>query len=134
MTRTEFDPEAFGFVKLRDFQIPGGVDVFEYRNHAAVDGKADVLRLNIYLTRDGAFVTIWCGLLEPTMTEGLFELPGAPDLDFNALYCEPLFRGYIERNADAAVILKAVRVEGRHHSVPQVLAGAPHDLRCELLP
>ena len=72
-----FDPEVFGFVRLQDFQIPGGVDVYEVRNHPAVDGHADVLRLNIYLSKDGMFVTIWSGLLEPTMTEGLFELPAA---------------------------------------------------------
>ena len=129
---TAFGPETHGFVRLRDFRFPGGrgVDVFEYCNHAAVDGRVDVLRLNIYLSKDGSFVTIWHGLLEPMLTEGLFELPH--EFSFQEQYCEPLFRGYIETSAEAATILHALRLD--RQSLPQVLSGGPHDLRCDILP
>ena len=130
-----FDPTHFGFVLLADFQFPVGVDVFEYRNHPAVTGVADVLRINLYLSRDADFVTIWSGLIEPTMVEGLFELtPPIPDLDFERMYGEHLFRGYIESDEIAAIILKSLRYNDGRYGVPHVLAGAPHDLRCETLP
>lgn len=60
-----FDPAAVGFTRLADFKIAGTLDTFEFANHGTIDGKADLLRLNIYFARDGDFVTIWCGLLEP---------------------------------------------------------------------
>ena len=126
-----FDPESAGFIRLRNFQIPVGVEVYELRNHAVVDGMVDVLRLNIYLSKDGSFVTIWNGLVEPMLAEGQFEIPDLPD--FHDIYCERLFRGYIEFNEDALVILKALRIDSGRHGVPQRLAGAPSDLRCETL-
>jgi hypothetical protein len=129
-----FNPEDFGFVRLRDFQFPASVDVHEYCNHAAVDGLHDFLRLNLYLSKDGDFVTIWSGLLEPMFAEASFDLPELlKKIDFEHTYCKSLFRGRIEDGEDARVILKAVGVGSREHSMPQVLRGAPHDLRCEVL-
>ena len=129
---TAFDPVSAGFVRLLDFQFAGNIDVYEYHNHAAVNGRADVLRINIYLSRDGSYVTIWNGLIEPALAEVRFDLPG--DLCFKDLYCEPLFCGHIESAADATIILNALRLTGGRHSVPHVLTGGPHDFRCEPLP
>ena len=42
---TFFDPTQFGFVLLRDFLIGGSVPVYEYKNHEAVDGTENFLRL-----------------------------------------------------------------------------------------
>jgi hypothetical protein len=67
-----FDPTQFGFVQLRDFRIAESVPVYEYKNHPAVDGTKDFLRLNLYLTVDGSYVTIWHGLLEPLFAEAEF--------------------------------------------------------------
>ena len=64
-----FDPTQFGFVELRDFRIGGSVPVYEFKNHSVVGETKDFLRLNLYLTRDGAYVTIWYGLLEPLFAE-----------------------------------------------------------------
>jgi hypothetical protein len=66
---TRFDPSAFKFVRLRDFAFPGGVSVYEYANRPQADGKADFRRINAYLSRDGGFVTVWHGLLEPLCAE-----------------------------------------------------------------
>jgi hypothetical protein len=127
-----FRPENHGFVQLVDFKLAGTINTYEYRNHAVVDGRVDVLRLNIYLSRDGAFVNIWSGLIEPMLAESRFTLP-APhcDLDFQQMYCEPLFRGYLESDADAAVVIRALRIGATASTLPQVLRGAPSDLRCE---
>ena len=127
-----FAPEANGFIRLQNFQIPVGIDVYELRNHGFVDGKVDVMRINIYLSKDGSFVTIWNGLVEPMLAEGQFDIPDLPS--FQDMYCETLFRGYMEWNEDALVILKALRIDGGRRSEPQRLAGAPNDLRCESLP
>ena len=133
---SKFNPEKFGFVKLADFEFPGPVAVFELGNHPAVDGRVDVLRLNIYLSRDGSFVNIWNGLVEPMFAEAKFELPKelADFIDFNTQYHEQLFRGYIATNEEAEVVLHTLRVKQESRSLPQVLLGAPHDLRCEMLP
>ncbi len=112
--------------------MPVSVDVYELRNHALVDGMVDVLRINIYLSKDGSFVTIWNGLVEPMLAEGQFEIPDLPS--FQDMYCETLFRGHIEWEEEALVILKALRIDSGRHGVPQLLAGAPNDLRCEALP
>jgi hypothetical protein len=127
---SKFDPVAVGFVLLQDYRMAPDVCVYEYRNHVAVDGQYDVLRLNVYLTTSSDFVTIWHGLIEPSMVEGLFDLP-IKDFDFQAMYCTPLFRGYLEDQQEAIVVLNALRLKG--HGTPQVLRGAPNDLRCELL-
>jgi hypothetical protein len=53
---TKFDPGAFNFVRLGDFAFPGGVQVWEHANHTLVDGRADFLRINAYLSEDKDFV------------------------------------------------------------------------------
>jgi len=126
-----FDPETTGFIRLRNFQIPVGIDIYELRNHAVVDGMVDMLRINIYMSKDGSFITIWNGLVEPMLAEGQFDIPDLPS--FQVIYCETLFRGYIERNEEALVILKALRIDSGRHGVPQRLAGAPNDLQCVAL-
>jgi hypothetical protein len=126
-----FDPESTGFTRLRNLQIPVGVDVYELRNHGVVDGMVDVLRLNIYLSKDGSFVMIWNGLVEPMLAERMFEIPDLPS--FHDIYFETLFRGYIESSEDALVILKALRIDSGRQGLPQQLAGALMDLRCETL-
>jgi hypothetical protein len=124
-----FDPTKAGFILLRDFEFPGPVQVYEMRNHPVVDGLANILRLNIYLSRDKDFVNIWKGLLEPVFAEGRFEIPQAKD--FEEAFNEPLFRGYIATEAEGNVILRAIRPT--EHSMPQELQGAPHKLRCDFV-
>ena len=135
-----FDPVRFGFVLLRDFQFPGGVQVYEFANHPAVDGRPDFLRLNLYLTRDGDYVTIWQGLLEPLFTEGKLRdelnLEFPADFDFHGSYDETLFRGYIETAETATHIFKALRVDrsGGRFAKPQVLRGdTDNKLRCDVM-
>ena len=138
---TAFDPARFRFVQLEDFRIPGDVPVYEYKNHPAVDGKRDFLRLNLYLTMDNSYVTIWHGLLEPIATEAecengrLASIAKPEDFDFR-IYNEDLFRGYIDSDDDAGYIFKALRVsESQRYLVPQMLSrGSDNKLRCDLLP
>ena len=128
-----FDPERHGFQRIVDYAL--GVAMFEYKNHPAVDGKIDIYRLNLYLSRDDAFVTVWNGLLEPTMTEPMFDLDiPAEQLRFHDIYFEQLFRGYIETEEEATLIFRAIRIERASRTLPQKLHGAPLDLRCEAMP
>jgi hypothetical protein len=139
-TPSPFDPTEFNFILLRDYRIPGGVSVYELQNHPIVDGSEDFLRLNIYLTKDRNYVTIWSGLLDPLVTGAEFEsermtavkLPD--DFDFHC-YNEGLFRGYIDSAETAKHIFKALRIGGGHtRSPPQVLTTGPdHKLRCYLI-
>lgn len=127
-----FDPSASNFVRLEDFEFPGGVAVYEYANHAAVDGKPDFLRINTYLSRDGDFVTIWRGLLEPLFAQSHLGFVDMPDgFDFRETYTEDLFRGYIECAEAAPHIMKALRLDA---VPPQALGtGADGKLRCDLI-
>ena len=136
-----FDPIQFGFVLLRDFQIAGSVAVYEYMNHPDVDGTKDFLRLNVYLTLDGSYVTIWHGLLEPLFvepefTEGRLASVARPaNMDFMQSYTEYLFRGYIESTETAEHIFKALRIgmSGRY-ALPQILSsGRDNTLTCQLI-
>ena len=136
-----FDPIQFDFVELRDYQIPGGVHVFEYNNHAAVQGNKDFLRFNLYLTMDGTYVTIWWGLLEPMFTEAEFtdgrlasvEKPAG--FNFHDSYNEDLFRGHIDSEEAARHIFNALRIGQSHqYTLPQILsAGADNTLSCNVM-
>ncbi len=137
-----FDPTLFDFVRLRDFLIGGSVPVFEYRNHPAIDGGKNFLRLNVYLSRDGEYVTVWRGLLEPMfteaeLTEGQLALVDKPD-DLSAFlrsYNETLFRGYIDSDDTAEHILQALRIQSSsQYPLPQELRrGSDNKLSCDKL-
>ncbi|HXW26318.1 MAG TPA: hypothetical protein VEK73_16360 [Xanthobacteraceae bacterium] len=136
-----FDPTQFGFVRLRDFRIADSVPVYEYKNHPAVDGTKDFLRLNLYLTVDGTYVTIWHGLLEPLFAEAEFaegrlaSVATPTNVDFMHSYNENLFRGYIDSAETAEHIFKALRVgEGRRYALPSMLtSGSDNMLTCRLM-
>jgi hypothetical protein len=136
-----FDPTQFGFVQLRDFRIADSVPVYEYKNHAAVDGRKDFLRLNLYLTLDGTYVTIWHGLLEPLFaeaefTEGRLASVARPaNMDFVHSYNENLFRGDIDSAETAEHIFKALRVgDGGRYALPSMLIGGRDNmLTCRLI-
>ena len=137
-----FDPTQFEFVLLRDFRFPGGVSIYEHRSHPSVDGARDFLRINFYLSKDGDFVTIWSGLLEPAGTQGELErgrLAGVQrpeNFDFLDGYNEHLFTGYIDSAEAATWIFKALRIgEPRlNKSLPQVLrAGRDNQLCCDVM-
>jgi hypothetical protein len=82
-----FDPLLFSFVRLRNFSFPGDVAVYELASHTCVNGMPDLLRLNTYLSVDGAFVTIWYGLLEPVLVdEKLIAVEWHADLSLAAIY------------------------------------------------
>ena len=136
-----FDPAQFGFVQLRDFRIADAVPVYEYKNHPAVDGTKDFLRLNLYLSVDGVYVTIWYGLLEPLFAEAEFRegrlasVDKPADMDLMHAYNEDLFRGDIDSAETAQHIFKALRVgKAGRYAVPQMLTGGKHNtLTCDLM-
>lgn len=131
-----FDPTQFGFVRLKGFQFPGGVRVYEYGNHRAVDGVPDFLRLNVYLSKDGSYVAIWHGLLEPVAAEARLASVRMPqDFDLHSQYDEVLFKGDIDSAKTASHVLKAIRVgQTGHYSRPQTLSvTAGSKLRCDFV-
>jgi hypothetical protein len=115
--------------------------VYEYKNHPAVDGTKDFLRLNLYLSLDGTYITIWHGLLEPLFaerefTEGRLASVARPsDMDFIRSYNEDLFRGYIDSAETAQHIFKALRVgPGGRYILPEMLSGGrDNTLTCSLM-
>ena len=133
---TPFDPIAFNFVKLTDFEFFGGIAVYEIRNNGAVNGMHNFFRLNLYLSKHEDFVTIWWGLLEGMVTEAKFGNVALPaDFDFYAAYNEKLFRGYIETSDVAVVVLNALRANtSTNYQRPQVLSvDGDNGLRCDVI-
>lgn len=104
-----FDPLDFGF---RRFDLTyASLEFFERDLGSGGDEKPDPARINVYLTKDGDFVTVWSGLFDIAITEGIFEAKSVEGFDLFRQYNEDLFRGHITTCEEAAVILKALRLE-----------------------
>lgn len=116
----KFDPLDFGFVKL-DLQN-GSLCFYEYRSGEFCDGRIDRHRLNVYLTQDGSYVTIWHGLFDPALIDRRFHdcMEKVGGLDFGGCYNTDLLRGYIDTEDEAKVILKAIRYESFHPSAIRI--------------
>ena len=104
-----FNPCDYGFKRL-DISHQG-LTFFERDLNIEPRRKPDFLRLNIYLTQDGPFVTIWSGLFDPALSEGVLPVSLPDGFDFRETYNQDLFRGYIETDAAASVVLKSLRLE-----------------------
>lgn len=81
---------------------------FELHHPDLVMGGRDALRLNVYLTRDGDFTTIWYGLIDPLIAEAKLGITDK-GMDLAQLYETILFRGDIGDDAFGALVLKAIR-------------------------
>lgn len=126
-TKALFDPINHGFFVLEGHQPPWKVRYSEFQNRPCVNGTHDYHRLNLYLTQDGEFVTVWFGSLDPMAIETLFLNNGVESVDYD----EPFFRGYIESREQAEHILQALRPMA---GGPQLLKIDPNKgLICEML-
>ena len=107
----KFDPLEFGFVKLG--LQNGSLCFYEYKSGDFCDGTMDRHRINIYLSQDGDFVTVWHGLFDPAFIDqthlDLLDRLGLGDFDLSANYNTQLLRAYIEDNKQADTILKSLR-------------------------
>ena len=122
-----FTPERHAFRKL-DLDGPGGTQWFEHHHPDLVMEGRDPLRLNVYLTRDGDFTTIWYGLIDPLIAEVRLGIEDDPELDLTQLYETALFRGDIEDDVFGASVLKATRVT---RMAPAILRMSDeHGLEC----
>jgi len=125
-----FEPERHSFRKL-DLNGPGGMQWFElHRPDLIMDGR-DVLRLNVYLTRDVDFTTIWYGLIDPLIAEARLGIGDDRDLDLAQLYETILFRGDIGDASFGASVLKAIRVTRMAPALLQL--SDEHGLECQPL-
>lgn len=122
-----FDPLDFGFVKLT--LQNGSLCFYEYRCGDFCDGRIDRHRITVYLTQDGEFVTVWHGLFDPSVIDQtLWDAVARVDgFDFDDAYNTPLFRGYIETEDEARLILKALRFD---KFKPSVLRLDEHERLC----
>lgn len=104
-----FNPQHHGFQKI-DFTPAPGISFFELMSDKIALLEADFLRLNVYLSQDGDFINIWFGLLDTIAAEGQLGFQDDQRINFDQIYSEPLFRGYIEDSETAVTILNALRV------------------------
>lgn len=126
-----FKPEHHGFQKIGYKAQPGNIPHFELVTEHISPPEYDMLRLNIYVSLSSDFTNIWFGLLDSFMAECTLGFEDDPRLDFRQIYCEPLFRGYIQDNETGKIILEALRIE---KFTPQVLSvNGQGKLECNLL-
>lgn len=106
----KFDPQDFNFVPLN--LRNGSLRFYEYRSGEFCDGKMDRHRLNVYLTQDGDFVTVWHGLFDPAFIDQSFldlvTNAGLNEHDFAYGYNRQLLEAYIETHNQAEIILKSL--------------------------
>jgi len=98
-----------------------------HRPDLTMDGR-DPLRLNVYLTRDGEFTTIWYGLIDALIAEARLGIGEDRDLDLAQLYETILFRGDIGDDSFGAGVLKAIRVTRMAPAVLRI--SDEHGLEC----
>ena len=122
-----FDPLDFGFVKLT--LQNGSLCFYEYRCGEFCDGRIDRHRITLYLSQDGEFVTVWHGLFDPFVLDQALRdaVASVEGFDFADAYNTPLFRGYIETEEEARLILKALRFD---KFKPSVLRLDEHERLC----
>ena len=130
----KFSPLDFDFVKLN--LQNGSLCFYEYRSGDFCDGQMDRNRINIYLTQDGDFVTVWHGLFDPAFIDQeyleILEKCGIPDFDFFDSYNTPLLRAYIENKEQASVILRSLRLEKMLPSI--IRTNEENGIVCDRLP
>ena len=110
MNEDAFNPEDFGFFLRKEKLYPPEVRFFE-KDHESIDKakEKDWKRLNLFLSIDGSFVTIWYGAIDPILAESEYskEFNNLPWKDYDP--DEQLFRGYITNKQEAEIILNAIR-------------------------
>ena len=121
-----FNPLDFNFRKL--VAQHGSLRFYEYRSGVFCDGQIDAHRINLYLTQDGDFVTIWHGLFDAAFVDQAFhdlmKQIGQDDFDFAGSYNTALFRGDITTEDEAKIILKAIRYDRFSPSILRIDADA----------
>jgi len=118
MNNITFNPTKFAFKRV-NIDPPGYV-VYEKDHGGLTDGNPDFLRLNVYLSQSGSFVTIWTGLFDPCISEGALKFKDSHLMNFSSQYYEVHFRGYISDNETAKTILDAVRLDNYRPSKLEV--------------
>ena len=121
-----FDPADFGFWKLNANMDT--LTFYELSDQPA-NGDVDHTKIAVYLSQDGNFVTVWQGLFDIAITESVLGLPEGFPINLREQYTTDLFRGYIPTNADAKVILEALRLTQYR---PSWLSYDNGELRCEV--
>jgi hypothetical protein len=106
-----FDPEKIGFFWRKELTYPPDLRFYEL-DHPDIDKsiEKDWRRFNVFLSKDGDYVTIWYGpvnLLAASMEyeelEG-FELSAEQHTEYR-------FRGYIKTREEGAVIWNALNLK-----------------------
>lgn len=106
-----FNPENHGFKKIGFIPAPGAVAHYEWLSNEVEKLEYDLLRLNVYLSQDGNFVNVWFGFLDALIAECQLGFVDDQRFNFNEMYTEPLFRGYIEDDETGQIILAALHID-----------------------
>ena len=110
MVEQLFNPEKHEFRKL-DMDGPGDLVWFEKCFPGLGEAGYDPLRLNVYLTRDHDYTTIWLGFIDSAIAEMKLGFFDDPSINFSEMYELTYFRGDIQDDAFGQHVLKAIRIE-----------------------
>lgn len=114
MMSNAFDPLEFGFKRVD--MNPPGYTVYEKDLGDLTKENPDFLRLNIFLSQDGDFVTVLAGLFDAAFADGRLEFENSHLISFHEQYHETRFRGYIRDNKTAARVLETLKLDNYYPS------------------
>ncbi|MEM6395694.1 MAG: hypothetical protein AAF741_05050 [Bacteroidota bacterium] len=112
MTKTTFNPTDIGFFHRRENLYPPEVEYYEL-DHPDIDKSIqnDWMRYNVFLSKDGAYVTIWVGVLELHAASEIYERKYGFELSYEQHH-DLHFKGHIRSKEAGEVIWDALGVKG----------------------
>jgi len=111
MNDTPFDPRDIGFFLRDDKPLPFDIECYEL-DHPDIDKniKKDWKRINVFMSRDNDFVTIWVGPVDVHFACHLYEEEYGFEISAEQ-NIENYFRGHIRTKSEGEVIWNAVRLK-----------------------
>jgi hypothetical protein len=112
MTNAPFNPLDIGFFLRADSLYPPDIEYYEL-DHPNIDKslQKDWKRMNVFLSKDGDFVTIWTGPVDIGIASGVYEEQYGFELKVEQ-HIENYFRGYIRNKMEGEIIWNAINLKG----------------------
>lgn len=106
-----FDPRDLGFFLREDPIYPPDVEFYEL-DHPDIDKriKKDWKRINVFMSKDNDYVTIWRGPLDIISASMVYEEEYGFELSMEQ-HVEYFFRGYIRNKMEGEIIWNAVNLK-----------------------
>lgn len=106
-----FTPQELGYFLRPEKIYPGDIKVYEL-DHIDIDKSIlkDWKRINVYLSQDGDYITIWTGPIDLIAASFVYEKEYGFELSTEQ-HVEYYFRGYIRTREEGRIIWNALHLK-----------------------